>query len=337
MIGKSFGGAFFLMLLMCFTLALSPSLAIIEIDNSTIFSTEDMNYSFASGYNLTGTLTLTSSRLDIDNYYVFNISATGGDCNISIIRTTPTTLEWNSSCQAGVTKLDNFLGNYTKNQRLYLNGTYNSLKTPSNYFVYFAYLNPTEDNFILNLTNGIKINIVWVNGAPVMNSNIFATNGTDSLTMTNSSPVVYEEADYLGGFSNFSASAMYSYSDSDGNHQGIAYNTTTINNTGSSFIEKTLTLYIPGGDIMGVEFFWIFLFLIDAAFIFFAYTTKDYPKGLISSILGILLSAVIAIYSGGLTMLDAGTITLMMWLGIGMCFTSLMIMFANVSGLFSKL
>jgi hypothetical protein len=295
----------------------------IEIDSSAIFSTDDMNYTFANGYNLTGTLTLTSGRLDIDNYYIFNISATGGDCNISIIQMTPTTLEWNSSCDASVTQTDNFLGNYSHNQRLYINGTYNSLKTPSSYFVYFAYLNPTRDNYVLNITNGIKINIIWVNGNPVMNANIFATNGTNSLTMINSSPIVYEAADYLGGFSNFSASAMYSYSDSDGNHQGIAYNTTTINNTSSSYLEKTLILYIQGGDIMGAELLWILLFLIDLVLIYYSYVTHNFGAGFMTSCLGLCLGIILVIYSQGLPMLDPTTTTMMFGIGIFMTFFGL--------------
>jgi hypothetical protein len=309
-------GAIFLVLLMCFTLGASVSFGMIEIDNQAVFSTEDMNYSFANGYNLTGTLTLTSGRLDIDNYYVFNISASGGDCNISIIQTTPSTLEWNSSCQAGVTRTDNFLGNYTHNQGLYINGTYDSTKTPSNYFVYFAYLNPTNENFVLNLTSGVQINVIWKNGTAVTDFNFFATNGSASLSGLNSSPIIYEGGFPLG-MTNVSVNKTYSLVDDYGNLQFYtSSNSTIINNTGTGYIEQTLILYTAYVDIMGAELLWILLFLIDLVLIYYSYVTLNYGQGFMTSCLGICLGIILAIYSQGLPMIDPTTTTMMFGIGI---------------------
>ena len=70
--------------------------------------------------------------------------------------------------------------------------------------------------------------------------------------------------------------------------------------------------------------------------VYYAYSTTDYGKGFVASILGALLSLILAFYGGGLTMLDSGTIVLMFWTGIGLFCIALMEMFANIGGLYKK-
>ena len=323
---------FFLCLLMCFTLGARLTLAVIEIDEEAVFLTEDMAYSFKGGYNLTGTMYLSSGRLDIDHYYVFNISATGGDCNISMIQLTPTTLEWNSTCEAGVTQTDNYLGNYTHNQRLYINGTYDSTKTPSDYFVYFAYFNGTEDNFLLNISAGVQINVLWKNGTHVTEFYFFATNGTANMTMVNSSPILYPDASsFLGGVSNITVNKTYSTLDDYGNLQFYtSVNNTELNNSGTSFLEDTLYLYIGYFDIMGVQLFWIFLFLCGAGMVGIGYMIKNKWTGFLCSLIGTMIGLIITYYSPMLVALDAATVTVMFGLGAGLFLFGLFVSFANL-------
>jgi len=97
------------------------------IDDETVIMGPDTWYDFDSGRDITGDLLyIDNNYLSLGGSHTFNITPSSEKCNASIILTNDTHTEWNVTCGAGVTSVNQQVGKFTTQQYLYINDTLNS-------------------------------------------------------------------------------------------------------------------------------------------------------------------------------------------------------------------
>lgn len=122
------------------------------IDNDTVILGPDTWYNFGERYNITGQLLyINDNYFWINGSYIFNISSDTEKCNVTIITTNSSQVEWNLSCDAGVTSVYHQIGDFSKSQFLYIDTVYNTTVVPAGNYVTINYTNGfTDVLFVLN-------------------------------------------------------------------------------------------------------------------------------------------------------------------------------------------
>ena len=130
-------------------LLLSPALADITLTGQ-ICDIQNMTYGFNGTYTLTSFLDC-NQTFNIDNHYIFNISA-DKNCNITINTLTGTEVSFDSACPENTTYIIYQLGNFSTNQSIYINDTFYDYLEPENGTIEIAYSSPTNESLIINCT-----------------------------------------------------------------------------------------------------------------------------------------------------------------------------------------
>jgi len=103
------------------------------INNKTI------KFNFNEDYNFTGIIYANQDNLNINNNYIFNLTAEEGKCNVSLITLNPNSTKWNTSCPNTTDWVYHKIGNFSQNMTLYIDDVENQTLTPTDNFITFNY------------------------------------------------------------------------------------------------------------------------------------------------------------------------------------------------------